>query len=109
MSRSKNAWLKGPEPATIRRMQEVELGLIVASILGLVVLWVLRSRAHLSDRPLAIGAVIGIVPGILGAVVVLVPRTDLIPDSAEPFLWILIGLIASGIALFALTVGFARR
>jgi hypothetical protein len=49
------------------------------------------------------------VPGILGAVIVLVPRTDLIPDSAEPYLWILIGLIASGIALIALTVGFARR
>ena len=90
-------------------MQEVELGLIVASILGHVILWVLRSRAHLTDRPLAIGALIGIVPGILGAVVVLVPRTDLIPDSAEPFLWILIALIASGIALIALTVGFARR
>ena len=90
-------------------MQEVELGLIVASILAIVVVWILRSRAHLSERPLAVGALIGIVPGVLGAVIVLVPRTDLIPDSAEPFLWILIGLIASGIALIALTVGVARR
>lgn len=90
-------------------MQQVELWLIVASILSIVVLWVLRSRAHLMERPLVIGALIGIVPGLLGALVVLVPRTDLIPDEAEPFLWILIGLIASGIALIALTVGFARR
>ena len=59
------AWLKGTAPATIRRMQEVELGLIVAFILAIVVVWVLRSRAHLSDRPLAVGALIGIVPGIL--------------------------------------------
>jgi hypothetical protein len=90
-------------------MQEVELGLIVASILALVIIWILRSRPNLTGRPVATGALIGIVPGILGAIIVLVPRTDLIPDSAEPFLWILIGLIASGIALIALTVGFARR
>ena len=62
-------------------MQEVELGLIVASIFAIV----------------------------LGAIVVLVPRTDLIPDGVEPFLWILVGLIASGLALIALSVGFARR
>jgi hypothetical protein len=90
-------------------VQEVELWLIVASILAVVALWVLRVRAHLSERPLAIGALIGIVPGILGAIVVLVPRTDLIPDGAEPFLWILIGLVATGLALVALSVGFARR
>jgi hypothetical protein len=90
-------------------VQEVELWLIVASILAIVAVWVLRARAHLSERPLAIGALIGIVPGILGAIVVLVPRTDLIPDGAEPFLWILIGLIATGLALVALSVGFARR
>jgi hypothetical protein len=90
-------------------MQEVELALIVASILALVIIWILRSRASLTDRPVATGALIGIVPGILGAIIVLVPRTDLIPDSAEPFLWIVIGLIASGIVLIALTMGFARR
>ena len=90
-------------------MQEVEVGLIVASIFVIVAVWIMRARAHLAERPLAMGALIGIVPGILGAIVVLVPRTDLIPDSAEPFLWILIGLIATGIALVALSVGFARR
>jgi len=90
-------------------MQEVELGLIVASIFAIVALWILRTRAHFAERPLVVGALIGIVPGILGAIVVLVPRTDLIPDGVEPFLWILVGLIASGLALIALSVGFARR
>jgi hypothetical protein len=104
-----SSWLKCTVPATIRRMQEIELGLIVAAVLAIAILWVLRSRAHLADRPLAIGALIGIVPGILGAIVVLVPRTDLIPDGIEPLLWILIGLIASGVALIAVTAGFARR
>jgi len=32
-----------------------------------------------------------------------------LPDGVEPFLWILVGLIASGLALIALSVGFARR
>jgi len=90
-------------------MQEVELGLIVASILAIVAVWVIRARSHVSERPLAIGALIGVVPGILGAIVVLVPRTDLIPDGIEPLLWVLIALIATGIALLALSVGVARR
>ena len=96
-------------PGTIGAMQKVELALIVVSILALVIVWALRARAHLARRPAAIGALLGIVPGILGAVIVLVPRTDLIPDSDEPFLWILVWLIASGFALFALSVGLARR
>jgi hypothetical protein len=90
-------------------MQELELGLIVAAVLAIVAVSIMRTRAHLAERPLAIGALIGVVPGILGAIIVLVPRTDLIPDSAEPYLWILIGLIATGIALIALSVGLARR
>ncbi len=52
---------------------------------------------------------LGIVPGILGAVVVLVPRTDLVPDTAEPFLWLVVGLIVSGAVIVAVTVGLARR
>jgi hypothetical protein len=90
-------------------VQEIELALIVASIFAIVIVSVLRSRAQLTERPLATGALIGIVPGILGAVIVLVPRTDLIPDTAEPFLWILVGLIASGIALIAISVAVVRR
>jgi di/tricarboxylate transporter len=90
-------------------MQEVELGLIVTSTLAILVVLALRTRTHLNDRPLVIGAILGIVPGILGALIVLVPRTDLIPDSAEPFLWLLIGLVATAIVLIAVSVGYARR
>jgi hypothetical protein len=90
-------------------VQEVELWLIVAAALAIAVVWTIRARAHLAEHPLAIGAMLGVVPGLIGAVIVLVPRTDLIPDGVEPLLWILIGLTASGIALVALSVGFARR
>lgn len=90
-------------------MQQVEIALIVASILTIVVVWAVSSGAHLGKRTVTTGAILGIVPGILGAVIVLIPRTDLIPDGDEPFLWILVGLIATGIVLVALSVGFARR
>lgn len=99
----------GTDPATIGGVQQVELALIVAATFAVLVIVVVRARAHLTTRPLAVGAMLGIVPGIVGAVIVLVPRTDLIPDQVEPDLWILIGLIASGAALLALSIGVARR
>ena len=90
-------------------MQEIELALIVAGALAILVVAVLRARSTLARHPLAVGALLGIVPGVLGAIVVLVPRTDLVPDSAEPFLWLTIGLVATGMAIVALTIGVARR
>jgi hypothetical protein len=90
-------------------MQEVELGLIVASSLAILVVLAIRAGAHRSDPPLVIGAILGVVPGILGAVIVLVPRTDLIPDSAEPFLWALVGVVATVVVVVAVSVGLARR
>jgi hypothetical protein len=92
-----------------RRVQEIELALIGAGALAILVVAMLRHRATFARHPLALGAVVGAVPGIIGAVVVLVPRTDLVPDAAEPFLWLAIGLVASGIAIVALTVGVARH
>lgn len=90
-------------------MQQVELWLIVGAVLAVVVLWAMRSRTVMARHPLLLGALLGIVPGILGAIVVLVPRTDLVPDATEPYAWVLIGLIASGAAILALTIGVVRR
>jgi hypothetical protein len=90
-------------------VQELELWLLVAAVLAVVVGAAMRTRATLTRRPLAVGAMLGIIPGILGAVVVLVPRTDLVPDAAEPYLWILIALLSSGAVIVALTIGVVRR
>lgn len=90
-------------------MQEIELWLLATGVLAVAVAWAIRSRASLARRPLAVGAMLGVVPGILGAVLVLVPRTDLVPDAAEPYLWLLIGLVGSGAAIVALTIGVVRR
>jgi hypothetical protein len=90
-------------------MQQVELGLIVLITLAVLSLTAYRFRAKVRERPLVFGAMLGFVPGILGAVVVLVPRTDLVPDDAEPGIWIGIALVATGIVLASLSVGLARR
>jgi hypothetical protein len=90
-------------------VQEIELGLIVASVIAIVVSVVVRFRYELVRRPVLIGALIGIVPGVLGAVVVLVPRTDLVPDTAEPWIWLGIAVIASVVAMFAIWRGVVER
>jgi hypothetical protein len=90
-------------------VQEIELALIVASALALLALAAVRYRTRLSQRPLLLGALLGILPGILGAIVVLVPRTDLVPDALEPYFWVALGLVASGIALVAVSLGVVRH
>ena len=90
-------------------MQEIELWVLAAAVLALMVVWAMRSRATIARHPVAFGSMLGIVPGILGAVLVLVPRTDLVPDSAEPYLWIGIALAASGAAIVALTIAAVRH
>ena len=97
------------EPLPFRPMQEVELALIGAGALALVVIWAIQGDHHLTRRPAFGGALLGIVPGILGAVVVLVPRTDLVPDPAEPYLWILVATVATGVVFAAVVRGVSRR
>jgi hypothetical protein len=90
-------------------VQQVELWLIVAAAILVVAAAAFHIRARFARRPVVIGAVLGIVPGILGAIIVLVPRTDLVPDTFEPLLWFLIATLAGAAALLALSVGVARR
>lgn len=97
------------DAGTIAPVQNIELWLLAAAVLGVAVAWSIHSRATLARRPLVVGALLGIIPGVLGAVVVLVPRTDLVPDAAEPYLWLLIGLVASGAVIVALGIGVVRR
>ncbi len=70
-----------------------ELFLVAVSLLALLfAAGVLSSR---SRGPNGLTLVVaGVVPGVLGAILVLVPRLDLIPDDLEPVLWMLaIGLL----------------
>jgi hypothetical protein len=90
-------------------MQQLEVWAIVGGALGLLAAGAFHNRAKLARRPLALGAALGIVPGILGAIVVLIPRTDLIPDQVEPALWIGLTLFVSGLLLTSIWLGALRR
>jgi hypothetical protein len=90
-------------------VQQLEVWLIVGGALTLLATGAFHNRATLARRPLALGAVLGIVPGVLGAMVVLIPRTDLIPDQAEPALWIGLTLLVSGLFLTAIWMGVLRH
>jgi hypothetical protein len=90
-------------------VQQIELWLIVGAALLVVAAVAHRYRATLVRRPLASAAALGIVPGLLGAVVVLVPRTDLIPDQVEPALWVGLIVVVSGLFMTAIWLGALRR
>ena len=90
-------------------MQQLEVWLIVGGVLVLLGASAFHYRATLARRPLALGAALGVIPGVLGAAIVLVPRTDLIPDQVEPELWIGLTLLVSGMFLTAIWMGAMRR
>lgn len=90
-------------------MQVVELALIGAGALALVVAWAIRGDHQLTRRPALGGALLGIAPGIIGAVVILVPRTDLVPDPIEPYLWILVATVATVIVVAAVVRSLRHR
>jgi hypothetical protein len=92
-----------------RKVQQIELWLIVGGALLIVAAVAHRYRATIVRRPLAAAVALGVVPGILGAVVVLVPRTDLIPDQVEPALWVALIVVISGLFMTAIWLGALRR
>jgi hypothetical protein len=96
-------------PVPFRFVQQLELWLLVGVVLAAIVFGTMRQRARLSRHPIALGALLGIVPGIIGAVIVLVPRTDLVPDDAEPVVWLAVWLAVGFAVIIAATIGVVRR
>ena len=92
-----------------RTVQQIELWLIVGGALLIVAAIAHHYRATLARHPLASAAALGVVPGLLGATVVLVPRTDLIPDQVEPALWVGLIVVVSALFMTAIWMGAMRR
>ena len=90
-------------------MQAFELVLIAAAIL--VVSAVLaadyRHRSG-TDRHLP-KLMLGIVPGLVGAVLILAPRVDLIPDQNENDAWIVAAILITAVAAVGTVYRLARR
>jgi tetrahydromethanopterin S-methyltransferase subunit C len=47
-------------------------------------------------------AMLGLVAGLLGALIVVIPRTDLVPDNIEPDLWLIVIVGVSALILVIL-------
>ncbi len=90
-------------------MQELELLLIASGIL-VAVAWVavpFVNRAGM-DGPVP-RLLLGIVPGVIGVLFVIVGRLDILPDDLEGPLWIIGVVMITAIAILGTTYRFARR
>ncbi|HEY3522759.1 MAG TPA: hypothetical protein VGK63_03560 [Candidatus Limnocylindrales bacterium] len=84
-----------------------ELFLIAVTLLAIAaVAFQLSVRGLLREHPAVAVAAAGVVPGAFGAVLVLAPRVDLIPDALEPALWV---MALSVLVVVALASLIARR
>jgi hypothetical protein len=52
---------------------------------------------------------LGIVPGLVGAVIILAPRVDLIPDQNENDAWIVAAILITAVAALGTVYRLARR
>ena len=76
-------------------MQTVELFLIAASAIGLAAMFAVRQRHVRESDTHWPRMLLGIVPGAIGVLLVLVPLSDLIPDQDEGPIWLILAIVAS--------------
>jgi hypothetical protein len=90
-------------------VQAIELLLIASGILLGVALVAVRFRhVTLTDHTLP-RILLGVVPGVIGALLILVSRMDIVPDDAESDLWGVALVAISAIAIVGTTYRVARR
>lgn len=90
-------------------MQALEVLLLAAGAL-VVVAWVTAQylRRHDADHP-ASRFLLGVVPGAIGVVIVLIFSLDVIPDEVEGTLWIGLAVMISVLAILGTLYRFARH
>jgi uncharacterized membrane protein HdeD (DUF308 family) len=80
-------------------VQTVELLVIAASALGLAALFAVRQR-HVRDSDTHWPRMLlGIVPGLIGVLLVMVPLSDFIPDEAEGSIWLVVAVAVSAVVV----------
>lgn len=85
-------------------LEIVALLIVVSTVLILVVLHLAPGAARRRTRVL-----VGLVPGVLGAFVVLAERVDLVPDDIETRALPLVVLAVSGVIAVITILNLARR
>lgn len=90
-------------------MQAAEL-LLISSVALLAVAWFTsRHREVVTSDRVWVRALIGIVPGVIGALIILVTSMDLLPDDVEDGAWIFVLIVISALAIAGTTYRLARR
>ena len=90
-------------------MQAAEL-LLISSVALLAVAWFTsRHREVVTSDRVWVRALIGIVQGVIGALIILVTSMDLLPDEVEDGAWMFVLVVLSVIAIIGTTYRLARR
>ncbi len=89
-------------------MQAIALIVIAGSVIGLLATFAVRQR-HLAD-PVARWPriLLGIIPGVVGVVLVVVPQMDVVPDEWEGAIWIAVAIALSVTAVVGTIWRLAR-
>ena len=86
----------------------VQLLLIASGVLlGLALVAAHHHHLTISDRRWP-RLLLGLVPGVIGAILILVPNVDLVPDEIETDLWIAAVVVVSTVAVFGTVYRLAR-
>ena len=88
-------------------MQTVELFVIAAAAIGLAALLAVRQRNRNADTHWP-RIVLGVVPGLLGVLLVLVPLSDLVPDQVEGSIWLIVAVVISVVIVIGTIYRVAR-
>lgn len=89
-------------------MQALELILIAGSVIALVAYVAVRQRHVTDDDSRWPRILLGIVPGVIGVSLVIVPQADIVPDDAEAAIWIALAIALSAIAIIGTVYRLAR-
>ena len=89
-------------------MQALELIVIAGSVIGLLAIFAARHRHFANPVTRWPRILLGIIPGIVGVVLVIVPQADVIPDEWEGAIWIAVAVVLSVTAVVGTIWRLAR-
>jgi hypothetical protein len=90
-------------------VQEFELILIAAAILGAVAYLVARSLRRGNGDHVVGRLLLGLIPAAIGLAAVLISRFDLVPDEVEGSIWTIGVVVVSAALVLGTSYRLARR
>lgn len=90
-------------------MQALEILAVVTAVVAVIVFLVVRVGDREAPRSRLAQVAIGIVPGVLGALLILTRTTDLVPDDYESVIRPAVVIFVSVVAIGGVWYQLARR